>query len=100
MEKSICLLKRFKEYIVPKDAEIQVAAFNILALCGIIVSIITGIVNAVSGNNPVVVLADFAGVAVSWALIVYCHNTGNYKMAMTLTAFIIFIGLFTALYFI
>ena len=28
------------------------------------------------------------------------QKTGNYKIAMTLTAFIIFIGLFTALYFI
>ena len=100
MEKSIRLLKRLKEYIVPKDAEIQVAAFNILAVCGIIVSVITAIVNTIAGNNPAVVIADLAGVVVSWALIVYCHRTGNYKMAMTLTAFIIFLGLFTALYFI
>ena len=100
MNKCLVTLKRLKEYIIPKDAEIQVAAFNILALCGIVVSIITALVNAVSGNGPVVVLADFSGVLVSWALIVYCHKTGNYKMAMTLTAFIIFIGLFTALYFI
>lgn len=93
-------LLKLKEYIIPKDAEIQVAAFNILAVCGIIVSIITAVVNTVSGNNPLVVVADLAGVVVSWALIVFCHKTGNYKMAMTLTAFIIFIGLFTALYFI
>ncbi len=100
MGKCIGLLKRVRDYIVPKDAEIQVAAFNILAVCGIIVSIITAVINAASGNNPAVVLADLAGVIVSQALIVYCHRTGNYKMAMTLTAFIIFIGLFTALYFI
>lgn len=100
MDKNDSLLKRIREYIVPHDAEIQVAAFNILAVCGIVVSLITAFVNAISGNNPVVVIADFAGVVVSWALIVYCHRTGNYKMAMTLTAFIIFIGLFTALYFI
>ncbi len=100
MEKSISLLKRVKEYIVPHDAEIQVSAFNILAVCGIIVSIITAIINAASGNNPAVVAADLSGVIVSQALIVYCHRTGNYKMAMTLTAFIIFLGLFTALYFI
>lgn len=100
MNKCLVTLKRLKEYIIPKDAEIQVAAFNILAVCGIVVSILTGLINAVSGNSPVVVIADFSGVLVSWALIVYCHKTGNYKMAMTLTAFIIFIGLFTALYFI
>ena len=100
MDKITDLLKRLREYIVPHDAEIQVAAFNILAVCGIVVSVITAVVNAAAGNNPAVVVADFAGVVVSWALIVYCHRTRNYKMAMTLTAFIIFIGLFTALYFI
>lgn len=99
MDKCVVLLKRLKEYIVPKDAEIQVAAFNILAVCGIMVSIITGFINAFSGNI-IVSFADLSGVVVSWALIVYCHRTGNYKMAMTLTAFIIFLGLFTALYFI
>ncbi len=100
MEKSIDFLKNLKEYIIPKDAEIQVAAFNILALCGIVVSVITALINSLSGNSTAVVAADLAGVVVSWALIVYCHKTGNYKMAMTLTAFIIFIGLFTALFFI
>ena len=100
MRRFIDVLKHAKDYIVPEDAEIQVSAFNILAVCGILVSIITAIINAVSGNNPAVVVADLSGVIVSQALIVYCHRTGNYKMAMTLTAFIIFIGLFTALYFI
>ncbi len=100
MNKCVASLKRLKEYLIPRDAEIQVSAFNILAVCGIVVSVITAFINAISGNNPVVVVADLAGVVVSWALIVWCHNTGNYKMAMTLTVVIIFIGLFTALYFI
>ena len=100
MQRCVGLLKRLKEYLIPEDAEIQVAAFKILAVCGIIVSIVTGVINAISGNNPAVVAADLSGVIVSWALIVYCHRTGNYKMAMTLTAFIIFLGLFTALFFI
>lgn len=100
MEKCICLLKRLKEYLIPGDAEIQVAAFNILAVCGIVVSLLTAFVNAVSGNNIAVVFADLAGVFASWALIVYCHRTGNYKTAMTLTALIIFLGLFTVLFFI
>ncbi|MCR4764065.1 MAG: response regulator [Lachnospiraceae bacterium] len=100
MDTCIGMLRRLREYIVPKDAEIRVSAFNILAVCGIVVSLITAVVNAVSGNSPAVVLADLAGVVVSAALIVYCHRTGNYRMAMTMTAFIIFIGLFTALYLI
>jgi signal transduction histidine kinase/FixJ family two-component response regulator len=100
MQRSADLIKRLREYIVPRDAEIQVAAFNILAVCGIVVSILTATINAISGNSLTVVITDLAGVVVSWALIVYCHRTGNYKVAMTLTAFIIFLGLFSALYFI
>ncbi|MCR5673419.1 MAG: response regulator [Lachnospiraceae bacterium] len=96
----IDLLKRLREYLIPHDAEIQVAAFNILAVCGITVSSVTAIINAASGSGPAVVFADLAGVVVSWALIVYCHRTGNYKMAMIITAFIVFLGLFTALFFI
>ena len=36
------VLLKFRDFIIPKDAEIQVAAFNILAVCGMIVCIITG----------------------------------------------------------
>ena len=93
------LLQKIREYIIPKDAEIQVAAFNILALCGVIVSVITAIVNAASGHWPVVG-ADLSGVICSLALMIYCHRTGNYRRAMILTVFIVFLGLFTALYFI
>ena len=93
------LLIKFRNYIVPKDAEIQVAAFNILAFCGIVVSVITAVVNASSGHWGVV-CADLFGVVCSMALMSYCHRTGNYRMAMILTVFIVFLGLFTALYFI
>ena len=69
------------------------------AFCGIVVSVITAIVNASSGHWSVV-CADLFGVVCSMALMSYCHRTGNYRMAMILTVFIVFLGLFTALYFI
>ena len=34
MRKIRGVLEGLREYIIPKDAEIQVAAFNILAVCG------------------------------------------------------------------
>ena len=100
MNRSPRFIKILKEYIAPEEAEIQVIAFNILALCGVIVSIITGCINILSDHNYIVAAADLAGAAVSMALIVYCRKSGNYKIAMILTAFIVFIGLFTFLYFI
>ncbi len=84
--------------IFATDREIQVIAFNILAFCGISVSVITAFVNLF--RNPGAVAADAAGALGSLALMYYCHKTGNYKKAMILTAFLIFMGLFTFLYFL
>lgn len=100
MNKSIRFIKNLKEYIAPENAEMQVIAFNILALCGVIVSIIIGCINIISEHNYIGAAADFAGAITSMALIVYCRKSGNYKMAMILTVFIVFIGIFTFLYII
>ena len=84
--------------IFATDSEIQVVAFNILAVCGIVVSLITAIVNGIRLSSAV--LPDIAGALGSIALMYYCHKTGNYKRAMILTVFLIFMGLFTFLYFL
>ncbi|MCR5618599.1 MAG: response regulator [Lachnospiraceae bacterium] len=85
-------------FIFATDSEIQVIAFNILAFCGVTVSVITAIVNGLRGSGAVI--PDAAGAIGSIALMYYCHKTGNYKRAMILTVFLIFIGLFSFLYFI
>ena len=71
------VLEGLREYLIPKDAEIQVAAFNILAVCGMAVSLLTAVINLFSGNNLPVVLGDLSGVLVAAGLIVYCHKTGR-----------------------
>ena len=98
MKKKNSKLHKAISVIFATDSEIQVIAFNILAVCGIVVSIITGVVNGLRGSSAVI--PDFLGVVGSVALMYYCHKTGNYKRAMILTAFLIFMGLFTLLYFI
>ena len=98
MKKKNHKLKKAISVIFATDSEIQVIAFNILAVCGIVVSIITGVVNGLRGSSAVI--PDLLGVVGSVALMYYCHKTGNYKRAMILTAFLIFMGLFTLLYFI
>ena len=98
MKKKNSKLHKAISVIFATDSEIQVIAFNILAVCGIAVSIITGVVNGLRGSSAVI--PDLFGVIGSVALMYYCHKTGNYKRAMVLTAFLIFMGLFTLLYFI
>ena len=98
MGKCVDLLKRLKEYIVPKDAEIQVAAFNILALCGILVSSFVALYNLFVGFRVQAFFECLTGVLISYALIIYTKKTGNYRRAMILTVLIIFIGLFSVIY--
>ena len=98
MGKCVDLLKRLKEYIVPKDAEIQVAAFNILALCGMLVSSFVALYNLFVGFRVQAFFECLIGVLISYALIIYTKKTGNYRRAMILTVLIIFIGLFSFIY--
>ncbi len=71
MGKCVDLLKRLKECIVPKDAEIQVAAFNILALCGMLVSSFVASYNLFVGFRVQAFFECLIGVLISYALIIY-----------------------------
>ena len=98
MKKTKSKFSKAISVIFATDSEIQVIAFNILAFCGITVSVITAIINGLRGSSAVI--PDVAGALGSIALMYYCHKSGNYKRAMILTVFLIFIALFTFLYFI
>ena len=86
MKKANSKFQRLVSFIFATDSDIQVIAFNILAVCGITVSAITAVVNGFRGSGAVI--PDIAGALVSIALMYYCHKSGNYKGAMTLTAFL------------
>lgn len=91
-------LAKLKDFIVPEGSEIQVAAFNILAVCGMIVSASIALYNLLFGFRLQPFFGCLLGVFISLALILYTRKTGNYKRAMVLTVLIIFIGLFTVIY--
>lgn len=91
-------LTKLKEFIVPEGSEIQVAAFNILAVCGMTVSAVVALYNLLFGFRLQPFFECLSGVFISLALIIYTRKTGNYKRAMVLTVLIIFIGLFTVIY--
>ena len=91
-------LTKLRELIVPEGSEIQVAAFNILAVCGMIVSAVVALYNLLFGFRLQPFFECLSGVFISLALIIYTRKTGNYKRAMVLTVLIIFIGLFTVIY--
>ncbi len=98
-EKERKLISGIASFIMPEGSDIQVSAFIILALCGIIVCVITAFVNLIVGFGVGAFLESAVGAVISSGLLFYTKKTGNYKLAMILTILIIFIGLFTFLFF-
>ncbi len=97
-EKNSFLSKALK-FIFATDSEIQVVAFNILAFCGIMVSLVTAIYYVIIRPELLPFLERMSGVFVSLALMIFTRKTGKYKLAMVITVVVIFLGLFSFLFF-
>ncbi len=82
-------------FIMPPGADMRVGIFNILAICGAVVSLISAIANLLGGFSLASIIVSIASMIVSVTLIIYTSKTGNYRWAMILTVAIVFIGLFT-----
>ena len=83
-----------------REEDIHISSFNLLALGGILICIITSLHNAAMGfglRSSLPILC--VGIPFSISMAVFTHRTGKYHAAMLLTIFIIFIGLFTFLFF-
>ncbi len=95
------LISSIRSLLFPGDGtenDIRISAFYILALCGLTVSIITAFYNLALGFGIISFLECMAGVFISIGFMYYTWKTGNYRTAMILTVFVVFIGLFTFLY--
>lgn len=90
---------KFINFVMPEGSDIQTCVFIILALCGTIVSFISAVNNLAIGLDWGVFSESAIGVVISISLLLYARKTGNYRRAITLTIVIIFLGLFTLLFF-
>lgn len=88
-----------KEFILPMGGDIRTVVFIILAVCGMIVCVITAFNNLLVGFGITAFLESLIGALISLALLLYTIKTGDCRLSMILTIFIIFIGLFTFLFF-
>ncbi len=70
-------LHRIHELLFRRGDDIRIAAFNILALCGITVSLVTAVYNYLMGFGLLATFTCLAGVAVSVALMLFTVKTGN-----------------------
>ncbi len=94
------ILSRFVRIVLPEGGDIQVAAFNILAICGMVVCVVTGIYNLVIGLPVGALIANTCAILFCVGVMIYTQKTGNYRRAMILTVFAVFIGLFSYLFFV
>ena len=78
-ESSAKWINRIKEFILPEGSDIQVAAFNILAVCGIIVCVLTGIYNLGLGLGIIALLGNTLGLCFTVGVMFYTKKTGNYR---------------------
>lgn len=92
-------LKTLKGILFPKDADIRILAFNILAISGMIVSLVVAIYSFCAGAGLDTVAIELTGVIFSIIMIWYTMRTGKYQLAMIITIFVVFIGIFTGIFF-
>lgn len=78
--------------------ELRVRLFHVLAFGGTAVSLVMGVLGAANGlvGNASV---NFLVAALSFALLTYSHQTGNYRLCYTITIVGIFLLLFPMLFF-
>lgn len=79
--------------------DLRVRVFNILALAGIVGTIIIGLVNLFSGVGIISVLVDAMAAALSVGLLYYSYRTQRYQHCYLVTIIVIFLGLFPYLLF-
>ena len=80
-----------------KELDLRVKLFHVLAITGMIVSIITTIVSAASGT-PVTAVINAASGLVSLGLLIYSAKSGRYQFCYAVTIICIFFVLFPSIF--
>lgn len=88
-----------RDTFLSKQLDLRVRLFNILAMAGVLVSLVLAIMNIIL-KTPLNASADLLGAALSCALLVYTTRTKRYQIAYMITAIGIFLILFPVLFFI
>jgi Signal transduction histidine kinase len=91
--------RRIKATYFAPDLGLRVQLFNILAVGGILVTLIATVTALANQEPPMSVLAIFIGGPLSYLLMRYASRTGNYYRCYLLTVFLIFLILFPIIFF-
>ena len=94
------LLLKTKETYFSRKLEFRVRLFNVLAMTGMGLSLITGISTIINNEGIFSTLANFATTVIAFLLMHYVSKSGRYRIAYIISVIVIFMGVFTVLFFI
>jgi signal transduction histidine kinase len=91
--------KWIKNTFLGKQLDLRVRLFNMLAMAGVLVSLVLAVFN-IASTTPLNAVADLLGAALSCALLVYATRTRRYQIAYIITVIGVFLILFPVLFII
>ena len=77
----------------------RVRLFNILAIVGVLISVMNGIFSYVNSGNPVLLFTNGVTAVLSFSLLYYAYISRNYQFCYFITIIAIFMILFPILFF-
>ena len=89
----------FKERYFRKDLDFRARLFNVLALCGIVISLFTTLQSLLTRMWGIAVVGVLLMV-ISWCIMSYAGRSGNYQRCYYITVVAIFMIFFPVLFFV
>jgi signal transduction histidine kinase/DNA-binding NarL/FixJ family response regulator len=92
-------IKYLKDRLFGGQLEFRVRLFNILAVGGVLSSLLVGVIGIINSSGIFNIITNFITAALSFAILMYSHRTGRYQICYMFTIVGIFIILFPVLFF-
>ncbi len=93
------LLNLIRRTFLSKQLDFRVRLFNVLAMAGTLISLITAAAGIFTGAGWVNIATSLASMLLSYGLLYYSYQSGNYQICYLITIVAIFIVLFPVLFF-
>lgn len=93
-------LKKIARRFFSPQLDLRVRLFNVLAMAGILVSLISAVSAGINGENFVNILISLLAGAAAGALLIYSSRSGKYQLCYTITIVLIFLILFPFMFLI
>ncbi|MDR2176792.1 MAG: response regulator [Treponema sp.] len=89
----------FKAAFFHRDAEFRVKIYNLLAMAGMIISVLAGIMELAYETVAPNLISFAAAFLLSVVLLLFSHKTGRYQLCYMITIIVVFLLLFPAMFF-